>query len=210
MSNGEELVNALEGVYQELLRARLAVEKHLRGAVWEWDRSKPGIPGAVAGYIDGVLYFCVDDIPPSRKLSGSLEHQVYCAWMDKLIYAFYSADLPERLRYDPALVAICIHSSEPRDWDVDNRSINGIINALRAIHVIPDDSYQHMAYLVIGKPAEKESYTQIFVTHMPDFSQILPLNAPKVSALRPSKTPPPSTVLLENDNLEVDFWGDNS
>jgi hypothetical protein len=209
VGNHEHILNALEAVYQDLLRSRLTVERHLGNVLWEWDRSRPGVPGAAAGYVDGVLYFCVDDVPPSQKLPGKLQYDVYCTWMDKLIYAFYSAELPERPYYDPALVAICIYSPEPRKWDVDNRSINGIINALRAIHVIPDDNFQHLAYLVMGQECKEHPYTQIFVTNMPDFTQILPLHAPKVSAMRPSKTPPAPEISLDNGNLAKDFWDDS-
>ena len=165
----------LPKTYEAVLRLKLLMDKEMRETgMIEWDKNLPGIPGAQATYENGVLQFRVDDIPYSRKVSRNLEYALYRNWIDKIVYAYYQARFSPAPFYEKALVTIIIKHNESDIWDVDNRVVNAIVNAVRTIRVVADDDYQHLAYMVTGQKTDAMPRTLVYVNKMPDLEQLIP------------------------------------
>lgn len=173
----------MQKTYEALLRLKLLMEKEMRetGCI-EWNRNLPGVPGARATYENGVLKFIVDDIPYSRKVNRNLEYSLYRNWIDKIVYAYYESRFSPAPFYEKALVIIVINHNESDIWDVDNRVVNAIINAIKCIRVIPDDDYQHLSYMVTGQKTNEVPHTIIYVNKMPDLVKLISGNLPSKDA----------------------------
>lgn len=174
----EKEMAVLSKVYEEFLRLRLRLEEWMREEeLIKWDKDIPGIPGATAEYRDGVLRFCIPDVPPSRhRVSLKMLHRVNREWAEKIVYAFYSLHLPVCPRFSKTLAVICIHKNELDMWDPDQILIEGIINGLKALRIFGDDNYQNLSYLVTGERCQGKSYTEIIVTKMPSIEQLIGVN----------------------------------
>lgn len=67
--------------------------------------------------------------------------------------------------FDKALVGIHVITKKEADrrqlWDVSNRALNLVINALKGA-LFPDDNFRHMSLMVTGEQGENEK-TLIYV-----------------------------------------------
>ena len=171
----EKETEILTRVYEDLLRMRIRMEQWMRQeGLIEWDKDVPGLPGATLEYRNGVLRFCVPDVPPSRhKVSLRTLHRVEREWAEKIVYAFYSQHFPVCPQFSKALAIIRVFKDSSYIWDADQILIDGIINGLKAIRIFGDDNYHHLAYMVIGERCQEKPYTEIFVTEMPSIEQLI-------------------------------------
>lgn len=110
------------------------------------------------------LKIIVDDIPPRTK-KAKPNFKSYSSlrmfWVGNITTALKK--LPHIPSFDRALITVKIYSPSSPNWDVDNKAVNFILNALRINNVIPNDTYDHAALLLIGEHTPDAPYTEIIV-----------------------------------------------
>lgn len=112
------------------------------------------INGATAWVESGILRINIDECLP-RIVSKPTKIR----WINKIRRAL----LDVSVRFESATIIIQVYSPYSIPWDTDNRAQSMIINAIRYMKVIPDDSYQYMSYLVSGKVDNDNPRTEIYV-----------------------------------------------
>lgn len=114
------------------------------------------VEGARAWIEDGVLRITIDECLPRGSV---VTKPTKIRWIGKIRRAL----LDVNIRFKSALVVIEVYSPYPGLWDTDNRAFSMIINGIRYMKVIPDDSHQYMSFMVIGKLDKEDPRTEIFV-----------------------------------------------
>lgn len=123
---------------------------------------------ADVSYDGKVLSITINDVLPRRQSmkpvlkSASLLREY---WMGNVAGAIRKLKAP--VTFDKALCCIKIYTPKNIEWDVDNRAINMIINALRLNHVIPNDSWDKLSVLIEGGIDPKRPRTEIRIIDYP-------------------------------------------
>jgi hypothetical protein len=90
-----------------------------------------------------ITIYIPDYLPRTAKRNtGSFER-----WVENTQAALWS--LIPCPKFDKAFVYVKIYLPS-NGWDVDNRDVKPIINGIARADVIPDDTYDHVAYAVDG------------------------------------------------------------
>ncbi|MGD0153996.1 MAG: hypothetical protein ABSC17_09635 [Thermacetogeniaceae bacterium] len=116
---------------------------------------------AEAEYDGQILKIVVQDVLPRRKndVPGSLLRRY---WEDGVAQAICNLGIP--VSFEKALCIITMHAPRNVGWDVDNRAVSYVINALRVARVIPGDEWDKLSLLVLGgEPDKKNPRTEIVV-----------------------------------------------
>ncbi len=115
---------------------------------------------ALAEYNGSVLEITVNDVLPRKRndAPGSLLRRY---WLGNVVDAMKKLDIP--VRFENALCAVKVYGPRDVGWDVDNRAINYVINALRAANVIPGDEWDKLSLLLLGGLDKKNPRTVIRV-----------------------------------------------
>jgi len=112
--------------------------------------------------IGGVIKISVRDIlPRNRDLIKKKNLQVQ--WYSTMSEALRKINR----KFDTLLVVIVLYLPVGYVWDVDNRPYKMIIDTLRYNHIIPDDGWDKLSFMVIGKTDKDNPRTEIYLTEMP-------------------------------------------
>jgi hypothetical protein len=160
---------ALRKIYSQALRTQLITWQAIHHLQDELEHSEEISPeerrvDARAEYDGSVLKITVDDVLPRNRndVPGSLLRRY---WMGNVLYALRKLDVP--VRFQRALCAVKVYCPRDVGWDVDNRAISFVINALRASEVIPGDEYDKLSVLLLGGLDKKNPRTEIQVIEYP-------------------------------------------
>jgi len=145
----------LKKAHRKLESARIDIEKALEEEVEDLGMIEP-VEGAKAWVEKGVLRISVDECLPRGNV---VSKPVKMRWINKIRRAL----LDINIRFESATVIIEVYSPYSASWDTDNRAHSMIINAIRYMKIIPDDSYQYMTYMVSGKIDKDNPRTEIYV-----------------------------------------------
>ncbi len=124
---------------------------------------------AQAEYNRGILKITVNDVLPRRKenASSSIPASLLRSyWAGNVAYAVRKLDVA--VHYERALCAITVYGPRDVDWDVDNRAISYVINALRMAGIIPGDEWDKLSLLLLGGVDRKNPRTEIRLIEYPE------------------------------------------
>ena len=115
-----------------------------------------------------VMLIINEPLPSLKEMTAATQEH----WLELIHTAIRKAAEDKKLPYfKKAFVWIEIStpvgSNNKKLWDTSNRAINLIINNLKGIF-FEDDNYEHMAFGVVGKWAEKEAT----VVQVMDFNRV--------------------------------------
>lgn len=123
---------------------------------------------AEASYDGRVLKITVNDVLPRKqsakpvfKSAAPLRNY----WVRNI--AGPIRKLGQDIRFNEALCVIKVYTPTDRKWDVDNRALSVIINALRFAEVVSGDSWNKLALVLLGGVDRKRPRTEILVTDCP-------------------------------------------
>lgn len=148
-------LSLLRKAYNKLEAAMLDIEQTIKEEAEDLGLIEP-VDGATAWVEKGILRITVDECLPRDKLVTKVTKM---RWINKIRRAL----LDINIRFKSALIIIEVYSPYSGAWDVDNRAFSIVINAIRYMKIIPDDSYQHMTFMVAGKMDKERPRTEIFV-----------------------------------------------
>lgn len=124
---------------------------------------------AEAVYDGKILKITVRDLLPRKtevKSSAKTPSRLLRDyWIGNIVNAVKK--LNEKVNFEKALCVIRIISPSNREWDVDNRAVSFILNALRISQVIPGDSWKATSLLLLGDK-DPDPKTEIFVLEYPE------------------------------------------
>lgn len=132
---------------------------------------RPGSPGATATYENGIVKFVVPELPPHIRAEDSIQAKIKYHWQEMIVYAYAKAGI--NVRFNHALCVIKIFHQLGAPWDVDNRVYKYIIDGIRYTKIIPDDSSEHLSYMVTGIANSKELKTEIFLMDFEKVKEIM-------------------------------------
>ncbi len=121
-----------------------------------------GIPGASVTNKKDIIRFSVPMIPPHAIRDQVLHSKMKDNWLGMMKYAYAKAGITQS--FEHAMCQIQVHHKLNAPWDVDNRVYKYIIDGLRFLSIIPDDSSKHLSYMITGFPNSTEPRTEILVT----------------------------------------------
>ena len=75
--------------------------------------------------------------------------------------------LGQDIHFNEALCVIKVYTPSDREWDVDNRALSMIINALRFTGVVAGDSWDKVSLVLLGGVDKKRPRTEIWVRECP-------------------------------------------
>lgn len=166
----QQLRDALERVYKHIEKAKLIVWEAISCDQDELEWSGQISPDekrvdARAEFDGEVLKITVNDVLPRKRtdISGSLLRGY---WLRNVVDAV--TRLHGSVHYDRALCSITIYGPRDVGWDVDNRAISFVINALRAANVIPGDEWDKLSLLLMGGLDKKNPRTEIRLVEYSD------------------------------------------
>lgn len=148
-------LSLLKKAHRKLESARIDIEQALEEEAEDLGKIEP-VEGATAWIDNGILRISVDECLPRGSV---VSKPVKMRWINKIRRAL----LDINIRFDSATIIIEVYSPYSTSWDTDNRAHSMIINAIRYMKIIPDDSYQYMTYMVSGKVDKENPRTEIYV-----------------------------------------------
>lgn len=153
----EEYRDALIGEYEALSIEQIKLAKLISSI----DRKSESSPKELfsgfykASYTKGILAIEIDKIPEEIgvffKKGSAYYNEVKNFWQSTIISALEHYSIEEFAK--PAFVLIEIYK-KGEFWDIDNRNVKFIIDAIRYAGVIKDDTYKEIAYSVLGHKSE--------------------------------------------------------
>lgn len=166
---GESDAPLLEEAYAYLEAARLNLWHQLRGLrVYQEGKDLSSIPPEpCATYQNGALTIVVRDYLPHKKLLK----RVRDSWLLKSYWTGCISGAVEELRKKgvevpavcPALCQIVTYVPVDTEWDVDNRVYKYVLDGLRYAGVLNTDSWENMAFMVVGRVDRENPRTEIYV-----------------------------------------------
>jgi len=129
-----------------------------------------GIPGASCEMDNNILKFTVNDVPPLLNRKDHADKEMAEIWQGQLVYAYLKANYRISFAKVFCLIRICINKTTY--WDVDNRAVRPIANAIRALRIIRDDKWENMSVCVMGGKAETNK-TEVYVFDHNNFEDML-------------------------------------
>lgn len=153
-------------LYSLIEEARLLLWKHI--AVSEEPVKLDGehLPFTVEKTDTGFKVTVRDILPRSREFIKRMSLQT--AWFATLNRAFAQIDR----KFEKLLVLIVPYLPTETSWDVDNRPFKFIIDMCRYAKLIPDDSWQYVSFMVIGKVDAVNPRTEIYLMELPITGEI--------------------------------------
>jgi hypothetical protein len=159
----QQLRDALEAAYKHIEKAKLitweAISCGQDELEWSGEISLDERRiDAQAEFTGKVLIITVNDVLPRKRtdISGSLLRGY---WLRNITEAVRKLNGP--VHFERALCGITVYGPRDVGWDVDNRAISYIINALRAANVIPGDEWDKLSLLLMGGLDKENPRTEI-------------------------------------------------
>lgn len=97
-----------------------------------------------------------DYLPRSQKVDKEIANK----WIENIITSIYS--IPKIPHWGKVFVYMVVSAPGGESWDIDNRSINLIINAIKHSRIIKDDNISHLAFGAEGV-SDENHYTDIYI-----------------------------------------------
>lgn len=127
-----------------------------------------------AEWNDNYLKVIVPDILPHHDrlhpLSKAAHIEYVNRWKTYIVGAY--KQLGVKVNYTKAFCLIITYHKNGGPWDLDNRNYKYILDGLRAAHIIPDDSFKHLSYMVDGCSDKKFPRTEIYVLNFDILSNL--------------------------------------
>lgn len=168
------LSELLTGIYEQAELLKLltwnAVERTQDELEWSEEiNPEERFIDAEASFDGKVLKVVVNDCLPRRPsmkpvLKSASLLRAY--WTGNVVSAVKRIPVP--VKFERALCVITVYTPKHTEWDVDNRAISMIINALRLTEVIPNDSWDRLSLLLCGGIDKKRPRTEITVVECPE------------------------------------------
>lgn len=116
-----------------------------------------------------VLQIVVNDVLPRKKdvnpaFKSAVPLRNY--WVGNIVNAVKR--LGVNIHFHNALCVIKVYAPSAKKWDVDNRALSMIPNALRFANIISGDTWDKMALLLMGGIDRKRPRTEITVMEFPE------------------------------------------
>ena len=111
---------------------------------------------------DDYIKITVKDILPQSTDIDKSQLQFY--WLGIMKNALKGTEI----LYEKVLCAICIYSPVGQKWDVDNRVYKFIIDGLRFMGLIRNDSWDRLSFMVIGNEDKINPRTEIYIIKHPE------------------------------------------
>lgn len=163
---GERINELLADIYERAealkLLAWYAVERQQDELEMSGEIEQDGrLIDAEASFDGKVLSITINDVLPRRQSMKPLKSASLLReyWMGNVARAIRRLKTP--VSFGKALCCIKIYTPKSIEWDVDNRAINMVINALCLSHVIPNDSWDKLSLLIEGGVDRKRPRTEI-------------------------------------------------
>lgn len=124
-----------------------------------------GVKGATTEVTGNTLKIIIPDYPPRIPPTHSLGKKIRIHWLGMIINALKDVEI----RFTEKVLCI-IHLYLPYSttWDVDNRVFHHIINGIRYSRIIQDDTWDKLAFMVIGDVDKNNPRTEVIVTICPE------------------------------------------
>lgn len=111
---------------------------------------------STAKFENDIIKIHVDDyLPRTQKINSIISSM----WVNSILASIHS--LHNIKKWKKTMVYIMV-SAPARNWDIDNRGISLIINAIKYSRLIKDDNLCHLAYGYEAK-SEEDNFTDIFI-----------------------------------------------
>jgi len=125
---------------------------------------------AEATFDGKTLRITVKDLPPRKtevkNSSTRVPNRLLKAyWMGNIVSAIKK--LNQKVKFNKALCIIKLISPTHKNWDVDNRAVSYILNALRISEVISGDDWKSVSLLLTGDQGN-DPRTEITVLEYPE------------------------------------------
>lgn len=155
-------INELRNLYAHLEKTKITLQTQLlkEEKIELMDLQTPGLPGAECEYSNGVLKFTFPDKLPMLSKSDHYDREMFNLWGGQLAHAY--CKLEKSVSFQRAMCVIRITDKDTTFWDVDNRNIRHIINALRINLIIEEDKWENLSVAVIGNRG-RENKTEVFI-----------------------------------------------
>lgn len=128
-----------------------------------------GIPGATAESLKkGIIKITVDGKAVNMKhlrFKTDLMKKEEYMWTAKLAYALNKAGICFNEPPKTAFIAITFFIPVACAWDPDNYPVSYVINAVRYNHLVKDDSWKNITYLVMGEVDRNNPRTEISILY---------------------------------------------
>lgn len=150
----------LTNIYKQTEKLRLDILSEMKNTP-DLPSEVADVPGAAAEVENGVLHISVMECLPrvcDTKGAARLRNH----WLGLIRKALAGINIS----FKHALCVILIYAPSSFLWDVDNRAIKFILDALRYCRVIPDDTWNNLSYLVTGLAGVVDPKTEIYVIEM--------------------------------------------
>jgi hypothetical protein len=166
----QQLRDALEAAYRHIEKAKLitweAISCGQDELEWSGEISLDERRIDAQAEFDGeVLIITVNDVLPRKRtdISGSLLRGY---WLRNVVDAI--TRLHGSVHFERVLCSITVYGPRDVGWDVDNRAISYIVNALRAANVIPGDEWDKLSLLLLGGLDKQNPRTEIRLVEYSD------------------------------------------
>jgi len=123
---------------------------------------------AEATFDGKILKIIVNDVLPRKADMKAVKSLSWLReyWAGNIIRAVKR--LKTSIQFDRALCRIRVYVPRNIEWDVDNRAVNIIINALRMIQVVSNDSWDKVSLLIEGGVDRERPRTEVAVVEYPE------------------------------------------
>lgn len=124
------------------------------------------LPYTVEKIENGYKVVIRDILPRNKEFVKRISLQT--AWFGTLNKAFAKIDR----KFERLLVIIVPYLPLNNVWDVDNRPYKFIIDMCRYTKLIPNDSWEYLSFMVVGKVDAANPRTEIYLTELPITGEI--------------------------------------
>jgi hypothetical protein len=159
----QQLRDALEAAYKHIEKAKLitweAISCGQDELEWSGEISLDERRIDAQAEFDGeVLIITVNDVLPRKRtdMPGALLRGYWIRNITEAVARLYAP-----VHFERALCSITVFGPRDVGWDVDNRAISYIVNALRAANVIPGDEWDRLSLLLLGGLDKQNPRTEI-------------------------------------------------
>lgn len=155
-------ISNVKDAYLLLEKARLKLYQEITADDEAGEAEEIGI--APLAFWDGnVLRIMIPDYPPRVSARDPFQRDLRNQWIGYIVKAV--RDVGVAVRFDQAFCLIIFYLPIRQSWDPDNRSIKYLLDGLRYARVVKDDSWECLAYGVIGQVDAKNPRTEVYVTN---------------------------------------------
>lgn len=163
-------ISNVKDAYLLVEKARLKLYQEITVDDEFGDAEELGIAPLALWGENNVLRIMIPDYPPRISARDPLQRNFRNQWISYVVKAVRDVDVT--VEFDRAFCLVVFYLPVSQPWDPDNRSIKYLLDGLRYARVIKDDSWDHLAYGVLGQVDQKNPRTEIYVTDLVSASDL--------------------------------------